>query len=498
MLRKFSTKRIAFFFIVIDWFGSLAMVVVAAFVRSSLGMLPKPIADLLGRLHITAGEISTEMAVMHIFPGPLLILIAFIWPFFLVVFSVYDGSRNETVKHELLNVFMAICVSMMTLSGILFYTYQDTSRVMLVLFFIFDLSLLLGSRMVLWGYRQSKGRKPLVARRAALVVGAGPVGQNVVAQLMKYAWADIQVIGFVDDDPQKQGKIFEGVPVLGTLDQIKEIVSIHHIQEAVIALPLRAYERIGDVCEKLQALLVGVHVIPDLFSLNFPHTTLEGFGGIPVINIGQTGIHGWRRVVKRVFDTIMTVIGMVVLAPVFLVIAILIKLDSKGPVFYRQQRVGECGRPFTMFKFRSMRVDADPNIHKAYVSALIRQNISLNDQSSLKMTDDPRVTKIGRFLRKTSLDELPQLINVLRGEMSIVGPRPPIGYEVELYQNWHKRRLEAIPGITGLWQVKARNQVSFDEMVRLDLEYIERQSLWLDILIILQTPFAVLGGRGAG
>jgi lipopolysaccharide/colanic/teichoic acid biosynthesis glycosyltransferase len=169
-------------------------------------------------------------------------------------------------------------------------------------------------------------------------------------------------------------------------------------------------------------------------------------------------------------------------------------------VLYRQVRVGENGRRFNMIKYRSMAADADPKVHETYVTRLIQQNVGVDEssQATLKMAVDPRITRVGRFLRKISLDELPQLFNVIRGEMSLVGPRPPLPYEVAVYQDWHKRRLEAIPGITGLWQVEGRNQVSFDEMVRLDLTYIERQSLWLDFKILLKTPLSVFNGRGAG
>jgi len=245
-----------------------------------------------------------------------------------------------------------------------------------------------------------------------------------------------------------------------------------------------------------------VHVVPDLFALSFPNATLDGFGGVPVITLGQPGITGWRRFWKRAFDTVVATILLIILSPLFLLIALAIKVDSPGPAVYRQQRIGENGRPFTMFKFRSMHQGADPSAHRAYVTTLIERNLSpeqLGDgRSSLKEPDDPRVTRMGRIIRKMSLDELPQLFNVLRGEMSLVGPRPALDYEVAVYRDWHHRRLRALPGITGLWQVEGRNRVSFDEMVRLDLQYIEHQSLRYDIKILLQTPWTMLSGHGAG
>jgi exopolysaccharide biosynthesis polyprenyl glycosylphosphotransferase len=258
-----------------------------------------------------------------------------------------------------------------------------------------------------------------------------------------------------------------------------------------------------EICQELQKLGVSVHVVPDLFALSFPNASLDGFGGIPVIQLGQAGIYGWQRACKRAFDVLMVLLGLLLIWPLLGLIAILIRLDSKGSVLYRQMRIGEHGRLFTMLKFRSMRVDADPTIHQAHVSRLITENLNpeqLNGgkPGSLKLESDSRITRVGRVIRKTSLDELPQLFNVLRGEMSLVGPRPPLPYELDVYQEWHKRRLDVLPGITGLWQVKGRNRVSFDEMVRLDLEYIERQSLWLDFKILLQTPWALINSRGAG
>lgn len=203
-------------------------------------------------------------------------------------------------------------------------------------------------------------------------------------------------------------------------------------------------------------------------------------------------------IVKRAFDVLLVVTGLVVLWPVFVLTGLIIKLDSPGPVIYRQARIGERGRLFMMYKFRSMRANSDPGLHQAHVARLIQQNLTPELNGSLKMEDDPRITRVGKIIRKTSMDELPQLFNVLRGEMNLVGPRPPLPYEVDLYQEWHKRRLDVPPGITGLWQVKGRNRVSFDEMVRLDLRYIKEWSLWLDMVIILQTPWALISARGAG
>jgi lipopolysaccharide/colanic/teichoic acid biosynthesis glycosyltransferase len=204
---------------------------------------------------------------------------------------------------------------------------------------------------------------------------------------------------------------------------------------------------------------------------------------------------------KRTIDIVGSATLLLLLAPVLLITAALVKLKSPGPVFFRQQRVGRMMKPFTMLKFRTMRVNADSKIHQEYVSSLIKARAATHGtggEQVFKLAADPRVTPIGRLLRKTSIDELPQLINVLRGEMSLVGPRPPLHYEVEQYQRWHCRRvLEAKPGLTGLWQVAGRSRTTFDEMVRLDLRYARTRSLWTDIKILLATPGAVIAGKGA-
>ncbi len=207
--------------------------------------------------------------------------------------------------------------------------------------------------------------------------------------------------------------------------------------------------------------------------------------------------------VKRGIDLVGSFLGLVLFSPVFLVIAACIKMTSRGPVFFRQERVGQYGKRFEFLKFRSMRANSDPAIHQAYVENLIaagktKQETGDEKPKVFKIQNDPRVTSIGRFIRKSSLDELPQLINVLRGDMSLVGPRPPIPYEVEKYEIWHRRRIfEVQPGITGLWQVEGRSRTTFDEMVRLDLKYVQDWSVWLDIKILIRTPLAVLNTKGA-
>jgi lipopolysaccharide/colanic/teichoic acid biosynthesis glycosyltransferase len=205
---------------------------------------------------------------------------------------------------------------------------------------------------------------------------------------------------------------------------------------------------------------------------------------------------------KRVLDLVLAGVGTSLLFPVLGVIAAVIRATSRGPAVYRQTRIGQYGQPFTVYKFRTMYVDADSGPHQAYVEAYVRGQVDVpphaeSDAAPFKLSQDPRITPVGRWLRRTSLDELPQLFNVLKGEMSLVGPRPDVPYSVALYKDWHKLRLAALPGLTGLWQVRGRGRVSFDEMMRLDCEYVQTQSLWLDCVILANTIPAVLSMKGA-
>jgi lipopolysaccharide/colanic/teichoic acid biosynthesis glycosyltransferase len=240
---------------------------------------------------------------------------------------------------------------------------------------------------------------------------------------------------------------------------------------------------------------ISTHVFPSSNDLGTDPADLILYPELP----HQSQSRKTARLLKRVIDVVGTFLLLCLLAPILVLIALVIKLSSKGPVIFRQARVGECGQLFSFWKFRSMYVDSDAAIHKEYVTNFIsREQPAAETGTVYKITNDPRITPVGRFLRKTSLDELPQLWNVIRGEMSLVGPRPPLPYELDCYALWHRRRvLEGKPGITGLWQVTGRSRTNFNDMVRLDLRYVQQWSIWLDIKILLQTPKAVFNGEGA-
>jgi lipopolysaccharide/colanic/teichoic acid biosynthesis glycosyltransferase len=259
--------------------------------------------------------------------------------------------------------------------------------------------------------------------------------------------------------------------------------------ENVVVARTRSVLSLQPVADYIQQVWISCHIFPD--DENTGTQTPDGM--FDSTRDGETRVTNS----KRVIDIAGSLMAIVALSPAFVVISALVKLTSQGPVLFKQRRIGESGQEFTFLKFRSMFVNSDPSIHREYVRKLITQELS-ETGGTYKITNDPRVTAVGKFLRKTSLDELPQFFNVLKGDMSLVGPRPPIPYEMEKYSLWHRRRvLEAKPGITGIWQIYGRSRTTFDEMVRMDLRYVREQSLWLDIKLLFKTPLAVARGRGA-
>jgi len=274
------------------------------------------------------------------------------------------------------------------------------------------------------------------------------------------------------------------------LDEITELIEAHDIEQVVFALPLWAHRRLIESVVELQRLPVDVMVVPDLFALAFARTIADEFHGFPVINLRGSAISEYDRVVKRVFDILVAVPLLLLVSPLMLLIAMLVKLDSPGPVIFRQERVGENGLHFIMYKFRTMHTDAEKHLGE-----LIKTNS--NGEIVFKHRDDPRVTRLGRFLRRYSLDELPQFLNVIKGEMSMVGPRPELPLLVDQYAPWQRRRWTVPPGITGWWQISGRSDNPMHLHVEDDLYYIANYSLNLDVAILLKTVRAVFRGRGA-
>jgi exopolysaccharide biosynthesis polyprenyl glycosylphosphotransferase len=349
---------------------------------------------------------------------------------------------------------------------------------------------------------QSAARRGGVNLIPTLVVGRGAEAALCVREMRARRELGYRVIGVVKTTGgvENSSDEFEGVPVVADLAGLPEAIREAGANEVIIADPTVSGDLLFDVMMRVgRRRGVEFRVAPSLFNCLPRKTEVDQIGVLPVITLFREPLSQGARVVKRASDILIATLALVVLAPLWAAIALLIKLDSRGPVLYRQERVGMDGRIFLFLKFRTMRIDSDDREHREYQRRYITGEPDTNLGDSLhpvyKLHTDPRVTRVGRVLRRMSLDELPQLLNVLRGDMSVVGPRPPIPYEVEAYALWHRKRLDMKPGMTGLWQVSGRNRLSFDEMVTLDLFYIENWSLWLDIKIMLRTLPVLLRGE---
>ncbi len=416
-------------------------------------------------------------------------LAAFIWVGVSVTLSVYNGRRTLRAVDEMQLVVLAVGAATLVFAGSLYLLYRELPRRIFIYFAVLDLLFLLGFRGLLRLAFRFAGSRQREAERV-LIIGAGKVGRECAKRVQAQAWTGLTLVGYMDDDPEKQGEVYEGAPVLGPLAQTPEVVKSRQIDEVIIALPLRAHRPLEELVLALQEQPVRVRVVPDFFDLAFFRATIEDFGGIPLIGLRDPAIDGFQRVVKRLFDLLFAIPLTILTLPIMALVAIAVRLDSPGPAIFKQQRVGENGRLFWMYKFRSMVADAEKR--QAEFIQTTPEGIIL-----AKRPDDPRVTRVGRFIRRTSLDELPQLFNVLKGEMSLVGPRPELPYLVERYEPWQRKRLAVPPGITGWWQIRGRSERPMHLHTEDDLYYIQHYSPLLDLQILWRTIGVVLKGRGA-
>ena len=401
--------------------------------------------------------------------------------------GVYRQRQGVSFIDEAWKVLGATSIGMMlTLALVYIFRSFSYSRALvafswaLIIFFICAARL---AKHLIQAYLRRQG----IGIRKVLVVGGDSLSKRVMHVIATEPNLGYKLVGFVQENGDEDMGRFK---CLGLLEDITTVVHDHQIDEVIIALPSASRRVIPGITEQCQKGGVSFKIVPDLYEMSLSGVDIDDLRGIPIVGVKETSIRGFDLLLKRGIDVVLSLLLLILLTPLWTLVALLIKLDSPGPIVFKQLRVGKGGKPFQFYKFRSMRVKAED---------AITELSDLNEVSwpLFKIKNDPRLTRVGRFLRRTSLDELPQLINILKGEMSLVGPRPPLPSEVEKYEPWHMKRLEAAPGLTGLWQVSGRSDLPFDEMVMLDIYYIENWSLGLDFRALLQTIPAVISGQGA-
>ena len=404
---------------------------------------------------------------------------------------VWRRKRGEFWVDELSRITYAVAAGIGLLSMIAFFV-QPTPFSRLMYFWAFlAIVMLIGLarllRRVLLTLLYQRG---ILADRV-LVIGSGEVGRSLIRTLLARPDLGYQAVGYLHDGLSENNIGLGRIPNLGTFVDLQKTLSERpQLHTIFIALPGEMHQQIAQLLQLCQRHGIRAQVVPDLLQLSMNRVEFNNMAGIPTLGVRDVGINRVQQTAKRLLDLVLILLGGIPALLAMGMIALAIKLDSSGPIIYKAPRVGKNGRPFQMYKFRSMVVDADQ--HKDELKPYNQA-----DGPLFKMKNDPRITRVGHFIRRSSLDELPQIYNVLLGQMSLVGPRPPLAEEVADYKPWHQQRLSVIGGITGLWQVSGRSDLTFDELCLLDIYYIENWSLALDIRILLQTIPHSLFGRGA-
>lgn len=421
--------------------------------------------------------------------APYFIILTPLLPAWILIFASYGLYRDQIQPFfdETLKVTSAVSVGMMALlGGSFFYRDFSYSRLWMLLAWAISAALVLAARGTLRLALRVAHARGIDVRRI-LIVGAGPEGVALLQTLRAHPDVGQQAVAFLD---QRARGVVEGLPVAGAPEDVLRAVRRLSAHRVLIAQPPESRDETMRVAALCQEAGVPFAIVPDLYTLAATSAAVEVVGRVPLLTLQSSPLGGWGRRMKDALDVVGAVVGLVLLAPLLAAVAIAIVMDSPGPVFYRHRRIGKGGVPFSAWKFRTMVPGADAQLAE-------NERLRTRFVRSYKLPDDPRVTRVGRWLRQSSVDELPQLLNVLKGEMSLVGPRPIVEDELARYGPWERRLLCVRPGLTGLWQVLRHHEPDYAQRVRLDMYYIDHWSLGLDLQILLRTLPSVIAGRGA-
>ena len=405
-------------------------------------------------------------------------------------FRLYEWRWTVTWRGELGRIAASIGGFALLFAAALYLSFRDVPRLLFVYYAPLALMVVLATHLLVRRATAALSRRGATVR--IVIVGTGRLAAVLAERLAQRsrAWPPTSVIGFIATDGlsgQPEGLPF---PILGQSAQVTQLLKAHKVTTVLLALPPEEYATTLHLSESLKQQTVDVRLLPDILSLASARATLEYVEGLPLLGLRDPALTLPSRLVKYTFDRVASTVGLLVISPLLLLIAIAIKLDSPGPLMYRARRVGERGNEFDMLKFRTMGIGADQRLKEVISADDLERGI-------FKVANDPRVTRVGRLLRRTSFDELPQFVNVLRGEMSIVGPRPEQPFIAEQYEAWQHKRTELRPGLTGWWQVNGRSDKPLHQNTDFDIYYLENYSFWLDLRILGLTVSAVVRGRGA-
>ena len=471
MLRDRS-KQLLWLFLVVDSISIIMAFISAYYIRQGF----------------TGTRLFYNPPVPFIMYLPVLVLVIIVFPCVFFISGLYQPIRSISYLKEILNILKASILGVFLTFALAFCLKLGfVSRSLLFLFWFLITLYLPIIRIILRYFLASLYLKGYNSQQV-LIVGKGELAEKISFTLNKHPELGFHIIGFIDEEGNSDKA--SRVQTMGKINDIPDILHETIVDEVVFAVPIEGCERMTEAIKLCEVEGIRVRIVADLFERTIARAKIDDIDGIPIITLETGPAQELALAVKRVLDVIVSFLSLIILSPLFVIIALLIKIDSPGHIFFRQERMGQNGRRFKLLKFRSMIDGAEG----------LQTNIQgLNEASGpvFKIKNDPRITMVGRFLRKTSLDELPQFINVLKGEMSLVGPRPPLPDEVAQYKNWQRRRLSMKPGITCIWQVSGRSNVSFEKWMKMDMEYIDNWSLVLDIKILLKTIWVVLYGKGA-
>lgn len=439
------------------------------------------------RLLLPYGRPIPDSRVM--LPVVVYVMAAAIWLVTFLMLNVYAPKHTARLVQELQKLTVATGFAWLVFIGALYLSFREISRLQIGYFGVLIILALYAHRVAVRGFFKLTGGRSYDARKV-LIIGTEDLGLQVADMVKSYAWSGLYLLGFLRNGGSAPEREDLPAPVLGGVADAVRVVEETGANEIVIALGTADQHRLQRLVYDLQQLPVNIRLVPDTLRLAFLDVQVEDLGGMPLLTLKEPVLSPFQRLVKRIFDIVVTSILLIPALPLMGLIALAVRADSRGPAIFRQERIGEHGVPFDMFKFRTMYVDAEDR----------REEVLTHDEEGHivhKRPDDPRVTKVGRFLRRSSMDELPQLLNVLKGDMSLVGPRPEMPWLVEKYEMWQRKRFEVPQGMTGWWQTGARANKLMHLSTEEDLLYIRNYSLWLDIQILWRTIGAVISGRGS-